>query len=340
MPHIPPKGLMSNLTTPLQKAGRIRGFAAYYVDMVVAIMPIMCLMEILGLIFPSDSPRFGYLIITLMIVWSMIVLYLIIIAAKSPGRYLLRIKSINEKSLTVPTFKQMLSFATGFFLDANPEKILVVIDQEKKTSLLKRICLALLVFAIFYFIIMILAALSSRNTGLYQTAINYIKTNRIGEMEHGSPVRPSFFPRAVAMQTDKGEVEVKSNWPHYSGMINLNLIRKDGKWQVVDYQISDAKSFSWPRYQYNYRRQSHSSEEVNPLSVGVIGFFMIWFSGFVLWLYSIYLLIKIYLRREKASVIELAALKRKLVYVIFIFLGLGILGMLWMHFVKWQTCPK
>ena len=322
---------MSNMTNPFQKSGFIRQIAAWFLDILISASFCIFLIGMLGFIIPLDSQIHKYLLFPEILIPLASLFTLPVLFNKSPGFFLLRIKFVNEKSLTKPSLKQFFAFLTGFLTDSTIEKIFLIIDDKNKVSALKRLTTAFLIIIVLFCGVTFTLGLSSKNTGLYKTSVDFASANRVGELDYGSPARLGFIPKEVAMNGDTGEVVVSSTWPKKSGFISFDLNRENDIWKVNTIKILDKKVPR--RYSFHYRSDIPQPKVIKSIGIGLLVFIVIWITAFGVLISELYLLIKIRNLRKKASVEQSAPIKRRLTVFFVVFVALWLLLFIVAHFM-------
>ena len=248
-------------------SGLGRRAIALLFDTTIGMLVALILTSIAGLFIPMDSSTMIFILIVTVLLAFVYVFGSPAFFGNSLGKYLMRIKVVNEFDSKRPSGKQCL--VRGLFMIIWPVEVfvilfsrskqrigdmtagtLVVSDDNNRRFWLNRFIFIFLIIIPLYIVVTYSMGFASRNTDMYRVSIAYMEKTKLGELEYGSPLKLNYLPRAVMMNKSFGSVVFSGHWPERDGFITIYLQKEAGNWRIKGVKVTEksphrAYSFSY-----------------------------------------------------------------------------------------------
>lgn len=258
---------VSEAPAPASPAGFVRRTAATFMDAFAGLLGAFLILSLLGLFLPMDSHRMAVLTRPAMIIGLLYVGIGPYLFSNSLGKYALAVRVISDRTGKKPRLWQFL--ARWAMLILWPVEVLVLLfapskkrigdrlaattvveDAKAKARWGRRFGLSLTALFVLYLALVQSMQAAAANTEMFTAASAFLQEHQVGVEALGAPVSTSDTPFSVVMKQEKGTLIVSAESPRAKGYIEMKLSKTSGRWEVIDWQVTEEPSARGYSYSY------------------------------------------------------------------------------------------
>ena len=236
-------------------------------DAFAGLLGAFLILSLIGLLLPMDSRRMAVLTRPVMVVGLLYVGIGPYLFSNSLGKYAMAVRVLSDRTGKKPRLWQFL--ARWAMLILWPLEALMIVfspskrrigdrlaattvfeDAKAKARWGRRFGLSLTALFVLYLALVQCMQAAAGNTEMFTAADAFLQEHQVGVEALGAPVSTSATPFSVLLKQEKGELIVSAEGPRAKGYIEMKLSKTSGRWEVIDWQVTEEPSTRGYSYSY------------------------------------------------------------------------------------------